>query len=56
MEKKGTIDMFFGNMSVDPYYQSLWEDEEFKAIIQRQEKKFAEIRAEVDRLEEEGLL
>ena len=32
------------------------ENRGHEAIIQRQEKKFAEIRAEVDRLEKEGLL
>ncbi|MFC2123809.1 adenylate/guanylate cyclase domain-containing protein [Bacteroidota bacterium] len=43
-------------MQVDPHFESLREDEEFKQIIQRQEKKFADIRAEIDRLEQEGLL
>ncbi|MFC2126147.1 adenylate/guanylate cyclase domain-containing protein [Bacteroidota bacterium] len=40
----------------DPMLKSLWNDEEFKQIIQRQEKKYADIRAEIDRLEEQGLL
>ena len=40
----------------DVMFENLWEDGEFKAIIQRQEKKFAIIRAAVDRLEEKGLL
>ncbi|MFC2124380.1 adenylate/guanylate cyclase domain-containing protein [Bacteroidota bacterium] len=43
-------------MQVNPMFESLREDEEFKQIIQRQEKKFADIRAEVDKLEEEGVL
>jgi len=37
-------------------FESLWEDEEFKEIIQRQEKKAADLRAEIDRLDKEGLL
>ena len=41
---------------VDPLFESLWEDDEFKQIIQRQEKKFADIRAEIDRLERDGML
>jgi len=40
----------------DQLFESIWEDEEFKKIIQRQEKKFADIRAEIDRLEKEGML
>ena len=47
---------FVWYMQVDPHFESLWVDDEFKQIIQRQEKKFADIRAEIDRLEEEGLL
>ena len=43
-------------MQVDPLFESLWEDDEFKQIIQRQEKKFADIRAEIDRLERDGML
>ena len=43
-------------MQVDPHFESLWDEEEFKQIIQRQEKKFADIRAEIDRLENEGLM
>ncbi len=43
-------------IQVDSLYESLWEDEEFKAIIQRQEKKYADIRAEINRLEAEGEL
>jgi len=45
-----------GMIQVDPLFESLWKDEEFKAIIRRQEKKFADIRAEIDRLEKEGML
>jgi TolB-like protein len=43
-------------IQVDSMFESLWEEEEFKAIIQRQEKKYADIRAEIDRLEEAGEL
>jgi TolB-like protein/Tfp pilus assembly protein PilF len=43
-------------IQVDRLFENLWEDEEFKAIIQRQEKKYAEIRAEIDRLEAAGEL
>ena len=43
-------------IQVDPLFENLWKDEEFKAIIQRQEKKYAEIRAEIDRLEASGEL
>jgi hypothetical protein len=38
-------------IQVDPLFESLREEEEFKAIILRQEKKFAEIRAQIKRLE-----
>jgi TolB-like protein/Tfp pilus assembly protein PilF len=48
--------LLFWYIQIDSMFESLWEDEEFKAIIQRQEKKFADIKAEVDRLEEEGEL
>jgi len=37
---------------IDQLFESLWEDEEFKAITKREERKFAEIRAEIDRLDE----
>ena len=47
---------FVWYMQVDSLFSSLWEDEEFKAIIQRQEKKYADIRREIGRLEEEGML
>jgi len=44
--------VFHGNyiwlIQVDPFYKSLRQYEEFKQIIKRQEKKFANIRAEVD--------
>ena len=41
---------------INPLFESLREDEEFKAIIKRQEKKYADIRAELDKLREKGLL
>jgi len=45
-----------GSIQVDPMFESLWEEEEFKEIIRRQEKKYADIRAEVDSLEKVGVL
>ncbi|MFC2124755.1 adenylate/guanylate cyclase domain-containing protein [Bacteroidota bacterium] len=33
---------------VNPLVKNLWEDEEYQQIIERQEKKYAEIRAQVD--------
>ena len=52
---------FFGRtgptyFQVAPQFKSIWGNEEFKAIMQRQEKKYADIRAEVDQLEKEGKL
>jgi tetratricopeptide (TPR) repeat protein len=43
-------------MQVNPMFENLWEDEKFKAIFQREQKKFAEIRNNIDRLEEMGEL
>ena len=43
-------------MKNSPFFNNLREDNEFNKIIIRQEKKYAEIRAEIDRLEENGLL
>jgi adenylate cyclase len=40
---------------VNPLVENLWEDEEYQQIIDRQEKKYAEIRAQVDIWEKEGL-
>jgi TolB-like protein/Tfp pilus assembly protein PilF len=56
--------IFFSDILINPIiyiqhdimFENLWENEEFKAIIQRQEEKFAEIRAEIDQMEEEGEL
>jgi TolB-like protein len=45
-----------GSIQVNPMFENLWEDEEFKAIVSRQEKKYAEIRAEIDSLEKVGVL
>jgi TolB-like protein/AraC-like DNA-binding protein len=41
-------------MQHDPFYENLWDDEEFKDYIQRNEKKFDRLMAEVDRLEKLG--
>ena len=43
-------------IQVDPLFENLWEDEVFKAIIHRQEKKYADIKVEIDRLEASGEL
>jgi TolB-like protein/AraC-like DNA-binding protein len=56
MEKNVFEGFFVWQLQVNPAYKILWEDEEFKAIISRQEKKYVEIRAEIDRLEREGEL
>jgi tetratricopeptide (TPR) repeat protein/AraC-like DNA-binding protein len=40
----------------DPIWENLWDDEEFKNYIQRNDKQFAELRAEIDRLETAGKL
>ena len=55
------LEVFVGHLllwyiQVDRLYESIWQDDEFKAIIKRQEKKYAEIRAEVGRLEASGEL
>ena len=42
------------NMQVDPLFESLREDDEFKQIILRQEQKFADIRAELKLLKEKN--
>jgi len=56
IEEKEFMAWHFSHYKATPFLKSLWDDEEFKQIIQRQEKKYAEIRAEIDRLEQEGLL
>jgi hypothetical protein len=38
-------------IQVDPLFESLWEEPEFKALISRQEKKYADLRAEIARLD-----
>ena len=42
-------------MEYDPRFESIRDEEEFKAIIQRQEDRYAEIRAQVDELEKAGV-
>lgn len=56
MEQNAFSGWYTKLIQIDPIFESFWEDDEFKAIIQRQEKKYADIRAEIDRLEEEGLI
>jgi TolB-like protein/Tfp pilus assembly protein PilF len=43
-------------MQFDPRFETMREDAEFKAIIQRQENRYTEIRAEIDDLERAGML
>lgn len=47
-EKDGFIYGLHKYILIDQLFESLWQDEEFKAIAQRQEKKLAGIRAEID--------
>jgi tetratricopeptide (TPR) repeat protein len=56
MEGREFMGWQFAFMQVTPFLSDIWEEEEFKAIIQRQEKKYAKIRAEIDRLEAVGEL
>ena len=51
-EKDGFIYGLHKYILIDQLFESLWEDEEFKAITKREESKFAEIRAEIDQLDE----
>jgi TolB-like protein/Tfp pilus assembly protein PilF len=46
-EKDGFIYGLHKYILIDQLFESLWEDEEFKAIAQRQEKELAGIRAEI---------
>jgi tetratricopeptide (TPR) repeat protein len=46
-EKDGFIYGLHKYILIDQLFESLWEDEEFKAIAQRQEKELAEIRVEI---------
>ena len=67
-EKKKTYDLlhemenevFFGEyvglIQFDPHFESLWEDQEFKDILKRQEEKYTKIRKELDQLRQEGML
>ena len=56
MEKQGMLGNWILTIKIDPLYQNLREEEAFKSLADRQEKKFAEIRAVVDRLEAAGEL
>jgi len=53
MEKERFRGSFVWFIQVDPLFESLWNDEEFNAIVQRQDRKYADIRAEIDKLEQE---
>lgn len=54
-EREGFLYGLHKYISIDQLFESLWEDEEFKIIVQRQERKFAETRAKIDRLEVETI-
>jgi len=51
MEEKRFPGALVSSIQVDPIYENLRGDEEFKQIIRRQERKYAEIRAKIDGLE-----
>ena len=55
MEEKEFQGWQFLFFKSNPMMESLWQDDEFKQIIQRQEQKYANIRAEIDRYEQEEL-
>jgi len=54
-ERDGFIYGYHNYILFDQLFESLWKDEEFKAIVQRQENKFADIRAELDLLGKEDV-
>ena len=54
MEREAFSGWYTWQIQVDPIFESFWEDDEFKKLIQRQERKYAEIRAELDNMREEG--
>jgi TolB-like protein/Tfp pilus assembly protein PilF len=54
-ERERLHGLYVWYMQVDPIFKNFWEDDEFKAIIQRQEKKYAEIRTQVDSLRQHGV-
>ena len=56
MEKQGNLGNWIRSIQFDPLYQNLREEEAYKSLVDRQEKKFTEIRAEIDRLEAAGEL
>jgi len=47
-ERDGFIYGLHKYIMIDQLFESLWEDDEFKAITQRQEKRFAGIRVKID--------
>jgi tetratricopeptide (TPR) repeat protein len=51
LEEKGFPGDMVSSMQVDPIFENLWDDKELKQIVRRQEKKYADIRAEIARLE-----
>jgi tetratricopeptide (TPR) repeat protein len=56
MERNAFSGWYTWKIQVDPVFESLWEDEEFRQIIGRQEMKFAEIRKKINYMEDEGFL
>ncbi len=53
--EKAKVDGFFIRFAkVDPFFENLWDDIEFQQFIRRQENRFAEIRVEINKLNEQG--
>lgn len=50
-EREGFLYGLHRYISIDPLFESLWADEEFKAIVLRQEEKLEKVRSEVLQLE-----
>ena len=51
LEENGFPGDMVSRIQVDPIFENLWDDKELKQIVRRQEKKYADIRAEIKRLE-----
>ena len=53
MEKERFRGAFVWFIQVDPLFERLWKDEEFEAIIKRQENHYTKVRAEIESVEKE---
>ena len=53
VEESGVFGAFLDYIKFDAFFDGLRDDERFKELIKRQDKKYADIRAELDRLEKE---